>query len=93
MPILFGQITGQRGDAAPAPRALETPELRQRLPDRDARRRPEKTIKVAPRLIKGTDGALSIAISPDGRTLATGDTSYSPLGEARLWDLEDGKLQ
>jgi WD40 repeat protein len=92
IPILFGQITCQQGDATPVPRASETPDLRQRLPDREAQRRPKQTIELAPRLIKKTDGALSIAISPDGGTLATGDTSYSALGEARLWDLENGKV-
>jgi WD40 repeat protein len=92
IPILFGQITRQQRDAAPASRARETPGLCQRLPDREAQRRPNQTIKLAPRLIKGTDGALSIAISPDGRTLASGDTSHSALGEARLWDLENCKV-
>jgi WD40 repeat protein len=91
IPMLFGQTTRPQGDAAPAARAGETPDLRQRLPDREGQRGPKQTIELAPRLIKGTDDALAIAISPDGRTLVTGDTSYSALGEARLWDLENGE--
>src|SRR5262249_6398173 len=89
--MLLGQTSRQQGDASPSAQAGKTRALRQRVPDRQGRPRPKQTTELPPRLIKGPDGALGIAISPDAGTLATGDTSYSALGEARLWDLESGK--
>ena len=42
-----------------------------------------------PRVLKGHDAwAHSIAFSPDGKTLASGDTE----GTVRLWDVSTGKM-
>ena len=87
--ISFGQYAPEHDPPQPGPNAGETP-----FPSIDVwSGRPTSTkanVRAVPKLLKRTDGARSIAFSPDGKTLATGDTSYSALGEAKLWDLASG---
>ena len=68
----------------------KTPESPNRLVGQEGEPRLRQTPELTPKLLKRTDSTRSIAFSPDGKMLATGDTSYSALGEAKLWDLASG---
>jgi dipeptidyl aminopeptidase/acylaminoacyl peptidase len=68
-----------------------TPALQNRIPERGRRRLSKQTADLIPRLLKRTDDAKGIAISPDGKLLATGHTQYCARGEAKLWELETGR--
>jgi WD40 repeat protein len=88
--ISFGQYAPKHDPARAALNDGKTPVSPNRLAGQEDQRRPRQTPELAPKLLRRTDGARSIAFSPDGKTLATGDTSYSALGEAKLWDLTSG---
>ena len=89
--ISFARYAPQQNPPSPVPREGKTPVSRSRPAVQEGQRRSRQTSELTPRLLRRTDNARSIALSPDGKTLATNDTSYSALGEAKLWELESGK--